>query len=109
MPCEMGGDIDAGLIVAWIDRKLLPFPAGALGDAVVGQHQCSLLGFAEAVQDDGRNRSHSERSGSFQSAVPGNENVIFIHEYGCRKPKLADTGGNLSNLLLRMCTGVFGG
>src|SRR5207344_1204187 len=33
--------------------------------------------------------------------------IIFIHEYGCRKPKLADAGGNLSNLLLRMCTGVF--
>jgi hypothetical protein len=42
-----------------LDRKLLAVPAGALGDAVVGQHQCSLLGFAEAVQDDGRNRCHS--------------------------------------------------
>ena len=27
---------------------------------------------------------------------------------GAANPKLADTGGNLSNLLLRMCTGVFG-
>ena len=42
-----------------LDRQLFPVPAGALGDAVVGQHQCSLLGFAEAVQDDGRNRCHS--------------------------------------------------
>src|SRR5258708_36378103 len=64
--------------------------------------------YAEAVQDYGWNRCHSERSGCFQSTVPGDENVIFIHEYGCRKPKLADTGGNLSNLLLGMCTGVFG-
>jgi hypothetical protein len=91
-----------------LDRQLFPVPAGALGDAVVGQHKGSLFCLAQPLNNDGRNRRHAERSGSFQSAVPRDENVIFIHEYGCRKPKLADAGGNLSNLLLRMCTGVFG-
>src|SRR6202158_228700 len=90
------------------DRQLFPVPAGALGDAVVGQHKGSLFCLAQPLNNDGRNRRHAERSGSFQSAVPRDENVIFIHEYGCRKPKLADAGGNLSNLLLRMGTGVFG-
>src|ERR1700692_75104 len=37
-----------------------------------------------------------------------NPDRVFGTHNGCRKPKLADTGGNLSNLLLRMCTGVFG-
>jgi len=49
---------------------------------------------------------HCERSGGFQSTVPGDQNIIFIYENGRAKTKFVDAIGDLSDLLLRMGTGV---
>ena len=67
-----------------------------------------FLRWRKVGQHDDRDFFHPQLPGSEESGMPGDDDAVAIHQNGIRPAELADTGCDLSDLLVRMRPGVAG-
>ena len=83
-------------------------PARVQRQLVVGNDQRPLLRRGQVRQHDDRDFLHPQLPGREKSGMPGDDDAVAVHQNGIRPAELADTGGYLSDLLVRMRPRVAG-
>ena len=91
------GDLDAEQIVV---------PASVEGELVVGDHIGALLRLRPAARHHHGNAPDPERLRREHAAVPGDDGRVLIDEHGRRPAPLADRGGDLRHLRVRVSVRV---
>jgi hypothetical protein len=89
-----------------LDSEQSAIPAGVFRQPVIGNHVSTNLGLAHVRQTHGRDLIKTDNFGAFDATVPGYDAVSVIDKDGIGKTKSPDGIGDLSNLLLRVGTGV---
>ena len=92
--------------LAELELQEIEVPAGAERDLVVGDPQRPLLRLGEVRQRDRRHLGHAERLRRQQPAVPGDDRALGVDQDRIGEAELADRGGDLLDLPLRMGAGV---
>jgi hypothetical protein len=88
------------------DRQQIKVPAGVLGNAIVGKHQCRLLSVRQSVHFNNWNLNESQLLRRGQAAVAGNHHTRPIDQQRIVKPKRLDTRSDLMDLLFWMRSGI---
>ena len=106
------GDLEAGDGEVELGRQLeqclkldgqdLFIPARLLSQPVVGEHVGALLGLAHVREANGRHLAHAEQLGCLDTAVPGDDETIFVDEDGVVEAERLDAVGDLVDLPARM-------
>jgi hypothetical protein len=83
-------------------------PRSVLADLVVGEDQRTALNVGEMRHRHYRYLGHAELAGGKQSAVPGHDIVLPIDQDRRPPAELADAGGYLRDMRIRVLLGVAG-
>ena len=81
-------------------------PTGIVGNFIICQRQSHALVIVKMRKADNRNRFQSGLFGCHQTPMTGNNHIVDTDQNRIYKVELSDGIDNLSDLFLRVCSGI---